>query len=320
LIGLVSRLLDFIGGHATWFLGAGVLTGLLVPPLATLVAPLLVPTLLIPLALALVRLDWCAFRVYAGRPLLVAALVAWLLGISPVLVWATLAPLDMAPALRQALVLAAASSPIVSCAAISLILGLDAALAVVVVLLSTALVPITLPPLALALLGLKLQIDLSAFMLRLGLLVGATFSAALAIRALVPGRVLERHARTLDGIAVINMVLFAIAIMHGVTAFAMERPWFVLTVTVAAFAANALLQALGTAVFWRLGPRAALTAGLMTGNCNLGLVMVGLGPQAGIDLVVFFAMGQLPMYMLPGLLLPVYRRVLAAGVRRKEYG
>ena len=294
------------------------LTGLLVPPLAELLAPLLVPTLLIPLALALVRLDWGAFRVYAGRPLLVAVMVLWLLGISPLLVWGALAPLDMAPALRQALVLTAASSPIVSCAAISIILGLDAALAVVVILIATALVPLTLPTLALALLDLKLEIELSTFMLRLGLLVGVTFAAALATRALVPARVLERNARILDGVAVLNLVLFAIAIMNGVTAFALERTQYVLLVTAAAFAANVALQALGTVAFWRLGPRPALTAGLLTGNCNMGLVMVALGPQAGIDLIVFFAMGQLPMYMLPGLLSPIYRRVLAQSKQSKE--
>ena len=222
----------------------------------------------------------------------------WVLGVSPVLVWAALAPLDPPGALRQALVLAAASSPIVSCAAISFILGLDAALAVVVVLLSTALVPLTLPPVALALLGMKLEIEIGSFMLRLGALVGITFAVALAVRALVPANVLERNARLLDGIGVLNMVLFAVAIMHGVTALALERPGYVLGVTAAAFAANAMLQALGTAAFWRLGPRAALTAGLMSGNCNLGLVMVGLGPQADIDLVVL--QGQRAVYMLPG--------------------
>lgn len=307
---LLIRAFEFVGRHATRFLGAGVLIGFLVPPLAALLAPLLIPTLAIPLALALVRLDWGAFRVYAGRPLLVLVFIVWLLGVSPVLMWGALAPMDLPPPLRQALVLAAASSPIVSCAAISLILGLDVALSVVVVLLCTALVPLTLPPVALALIGMKLEIDLWAFMLRLGLMVGSTFAAAGLIRALVPAPVLERKARLLDGIAVVNMVLFAIAIMHGVTALALDRPGYVFGVTVAAFAANLLLQALGTVVFWRLGPRAALTAGLMTGNCNMGLVMVGLGPQAHIDLVAFFAMGQLPMYMLPGLLFPVYRRLL----------
>ena len=39
-------MLEFVGRHATRFLGAGVLLGLFAPPLAELLAPLLVPTLL----------------------------------------------------------------------------------------------------------------------------------------------------------------------------------------------------------------------------------------------------------------------------------
>ena len=60
-----------------------------------------------------------------------------------------------------------ASSPIVSNIAIALFVGLDAALAAVVVVFATALVPFTLPPLALALLDLELAIGLPAFMARL---------------------------------------------------------------------------------------------------------------------------------------------------------
>ena len=75
-----------------------------------------------------------------------------------------------------------------------------------------------------------------------------------------------------------------------------------------------LLQALGYVVgrhVFRLGQAAALTLGILTGNCNMGLVMVSLADRAVFDMVVFFAMGQLPMYMLPGLLQPVYRRLAA---------
>ena len=55
-----------IGAHATGFLGAGVLIGLAVPPLAHALRPLLMPAMMIPLVLALVRLDWGAFGAYAG--------------------------------------------------------------------------------------------------------------------------------------------------------------------------------------------------------------------------------------------------------------
>ena len=51
------RALAFVGRHATRFMAAGVLVGFLVPPLAAAASPLLVPALLIPLSLALLRLE-----------------------------------------------------------------------------------------------------------------------------------------------------------------------------------------------------------------------------------------------------------------------
>jgi len=120
----MRRPIAFIGRYATRFMAMGVLLGLAVPPLATLAKPLLVPTLLIPLALALVRLDWSALGALRRRPLLLAVALLWLLGASPILVWALATPLTalgLPEALRQALVLMAAASPIVSSVAIALI-------------------------------------------------------------------------------------------------------------------------------------------------------------------------------------------------------
>ena len=313
---MLTKSLDFIGRRATRFLGIGVLLGLAVPPLATLARPLLVPALLIPLTIALVRLDWSAMGDYARRPLFVTAAIVWLLVVSPIAVWGALAPIPMPKALYHALVLTAAASPITSSAAIALLLGLDAALAVVVIVVSTALLPFTLPVLARGLLGLELHIDLATFMLRLGAMVGASFAAALLVRRMVPTSAVARNARALDAVSVINLVIFAMAIMDGVTVFALQRPGYVALATAAAFTANLALQAMGTAVWVKLGMRRALTMGLMSGNCNMGLVMVALGPDATFEMIVFFAMAQLPMFMLPGLLTPVYRRLVRRAAPR----
>jgi len=306
----LHRVFDFLGQHATLFLAGGVLLGLLAPSLAALARPLLVPALLIPLVIALLRLDWSALAAYARRPGLVAVISAGLLLVSPVLMWLVLKAFSLPPALVQGLTLMAAASPIVSCAAISLILGMDAALAVVVIVVTTALIPFSLPMIALRLLGLQIDIDLATFMLRLTLMVGGAFAAALALRRLVPRHILQSNARMLDGASVATLVLFALAIMDGVSAVALARPGYVLLVTLAAFCANILLQCLGTLAALRLGMRSALTVGLMTGNCNMGLVMVALADKADFDVIVFFAMAQIPMYMLPALLGPIYRRLL----------
>ena len=311
----LHRTFDFLGQHATLFLAGGVLLGLLLPPLAALARPMLIPGLLIPLVIALLRLDWDALAAYARRPGLVALITVALLLASPALMWLVLKAFSLPPALVQGLTLMAAASPIVSCAAISLILGLDAALAVVVVVVTTALIPFSLPMVALWLLGLRLDINLHTFMLRLALMVGGAFAAALALRRLVPRQKLQANARMLDGASVASLVMFALAIMDGVTAVALARPGYVVLVTVAAFVANVLLQAIGTLAALRLGMRSAITVGLMAGNCNMGLVMVALADKANFDVIVFFAMAQIPMYMLPALLSPVYRRLLAGAQR-----
>jgi BASS family bile acid:Na+ symporter len=223
--------------------------------------------------------------------------------------WLVVRALALPPALEQAIVLMTAASPVTMCATVSLLVGLDAALAVVVIVVTTAAVPLTLPAVALPLLGLELEIDLATFMLRLGWMVGAAFAVALVARRLAGAERLARSARSLDALAVLSLLVFAVAIMDGVTAAFLERPGYVLATLAAAFAANLALQAAGTVAFLNLGLRRALTVGLMTGNCNMGLVLVALAGEAPFDTVMFFALGQIPMYTLPALLMPFYRRV-----------
>jgi BASS family bile acid:Na+ symporter len=315
------RALAFLGRHATLFMAGGVLVGLLVPPLARLAAPLLVPTLLIPLTLALVRLDWSAIAAWRHRPAVVALLVAWLLGVSPVLVWVAteaLALVGLPRPLQVALVLMAASSPIVSSVAIALIVGLDATLAIVAVLVATALVPLTLPAVAQVLVGVTMDIGLPAFMLRLTLLVGSAFGVAWLVRRVLPAATLARNRELLDGLTVINLVLFGIAIMHGVTAFSLERPAYAATALVAAFGFNLALQAAGYAAFHRLGRPSALAVALVSGNCNMGLVLVALQGAAEFEVTVFFALAQIPMYTLPALLTRAYRHLLRGATATRK--
>jgi hypothetical protein len=91
---------------------------------------------------------------------------------------------------------------------------------------STALVPFTLFPFSLALLDLELAISLPEFMARLAALVGGAFAIAWLVRRLVSRRTLTAWRERIDGLAVMNLFVFALAIMDGVTAFALERPGY----------------------------------------------------------------------------------------------
>ncbi len=304
--------LEFCARRATILLALGVLIGLALPPLAQFMRPVLAPVIFLNLVVAMLRLEGGEVARFVRRPALSGACLLAVLGISPLLVWAVAGPLGLPAGLLAGLVLMAAAPPITSAPAFALILGLDAAFALFITLIGHVLVPFTLPLVALWLLDLELNISLLEFMGRLALLVAGCFALTFVLkRWVLSPAVLRRNAARLDGLAVVGLVIFAIAIMDGVAATALERPGFVALVIAAAFIANAALQVAGALAFWLAGRRLALTAGHMIGNCNMGLVLAVLADRAGADVVLFFALAQLPMYMLPSLALPIYRRLLA---------
>lgn len=307
------RLLTLLGGHGVTVLFLGVFVGLALPDLAHLLRPALAPAVAALLLFSMLRVDWHSISGYLRRPLLTGGLVAWMLLVSPLLTWAVLflLPLPLPGGLPTAIVLMAAAPPILGATAIALLLGLDGALTLVVGLLATLLAPLTVPPLALWLLGLQLDVGAGELMLRLGSVVLAALAGAILIRRLVGSARLRRNGNLLDGLIVLVMLVFAVAIMDGVTATLMERPATVALWIFAAFIANPALQLITILAFARFGQRLALTAGLLAGNCNMGLMLAALPADADYDVILYFALAQLPMYMLPAMLKPFYRRLLA---------
>lgn len=303
-------LLAFLGRHGPRALFLGVFLGIAVPDLAALARPLLGPAVVLLLLLALLRVDWQAMGAVVRRPWLCGLLLAWVLLVSPLVMAVVLLAIPLPEALKTALVLMSAAPPIVGGAAIAMLIGLDGALAVVIALSATLLAPLTLPPLSLLLLGLELEIGLLAFMGRLAAIVLAAFAGALLLRRLVGVPRLRAAAVHLDGMVVLVMLVFAVAIMDGVTATLLSRPGTVALWLLAAFLANPALQLITVLAFRPLGMKQALTAGLLAGNCNMGLLIAALPEGAEFDVVLYFALAQLPMYMLPALALPVYRRLI----------
>ena len=305
------RGLAWLGRHGASVIGAGVFVGLAVPPFAALLKPLLVPAIVSPFLVALIRLDWGRLTSHLSRPALVALALFWLLVLAPLLVHALAGALALAPALHGGMVLMAAAPPLMASGALALMLGLDVALAVVVTTLASALMPFTVPVIALHLLGIELDIAAGELMLRLGLVVGGCFAAALALRRWLPPGFTERHALTLDGVAVLGLLIFSVAIMDGATAMLIAAPRFVLGCALAVYGLNLGLQILGSALFCWAGARRALTLGLCSGNANLGLLLAALADRADDELLVFVAAAQLPIYTLPMVQRPLYRRWLA---------
>lgn len=312
---LLLRPLDWLGRHAASVLALGALVGLAVPPLADFLRPFMVPMIVFSFTLGTVRLDYRVVYQHLRRPKLLLVVTAFLLLASPLVVLIVLRPLALPAGLAAAVVLMVMGPPLTTAGSFALILGLDAEFAVTTVILTHTLVPLTLPPLALGLLDLELEISLGAFAGRLVLIIGGAFLITfVARRWFLDWSFVERHARRIDGAAVLGLVAFAAGLMSGVTEVLLARPLEVLLYVAVAFAANVALQLTGALVFWRSGRRLALTIGHMTGNCNMALVLAALADTAPFEIFMFFALAQLPMYMLPVLTLPLYRRLVPSRV------
>jgi len=307
---MICSTLTWIARNGTVVLAVGVVLGLVLQPLAHLLRPLLPYAVVVALALTLLRTDWRPLADHVRRAGRTGLAVAWLLLATTLGMWA-LTELAGAPAgLKAALVLHAAGPPVASAAAFALLLGLDAPLCIVSLVIALALVPLTVPTLALVLVGIEVDLALAPFMLRLALLVVASFLVAAAARRLLGAARLVQWSTPIDGLLVVTMVAFAIAIMDGVGAVLMARPGHVALLAAVAFAANVGLQAAGAGAFLWFGRRYGLTVALMSGNRDLALFLAVLPATTNPDTLLYFALGQLPMYMLPAVMRPAYRRLL----------
>ncbi len=311
-----APLFRFLGRHAPLFLGGGVFIGIAVPDLASALRPALGPLVALLLGVSLLRLDWAGLFDALRRPGVMALATLWYLGLCPLLVWGLAAAAGVPSGLAQALVLNAAAPALVASVTQSQLLRLDAALAVVLVVVTTFCLPLTLSPVLLWLLDVELSVDLAAFYWRFLLFVGLPFAAAWALRRWLSAGLLQRHAEALDGMSVVVLLLAALAMMDGVAARLAAEPGTVLLFLLATACFNLGFQVLGALVFWRRGRYQAFSLGLATGNRNTALILVLTGDIFGSDLALYVAMAQIPIYLLPLVARPVYRRLLASAGNR----
>lgn len=309
---MLTPLLALLNRHARPILAGGIFAGLLLPDLAALLRPLVEAAVVASLSLSLLRIDWPTVVTWGRRPLRAAAGLSWILLLAPVLTFGAVTVLGLPPGLAVALVFAAAAPPVTASPAFALLLGLDAALALVLLVAGTALLPLTLGPVVFWLLDLELSVGLGPFLLRVSLYIALPFAISAAARRFLRPDWLGARAAGIDGLIVLALVVFAVAIMDGVTARLLADPWTVAGFTAAAFILNLVLQAIGAAAFFWMGWRGALTMGLASGYRNMAIMLVLTAGMAGPDMWLYVAIAQFPIFVMPMLTNPLYRRVLDA--------
>jgi BASS family bile acid:Na+ symporter len=305
----LAHLLAASSRHGKVLLALAIAVGILIPPAAYALRGMVPVTVVGLSTLVLLRLDMPAALAHLHRPGRLTAVLATQMLACPVLAWAAVRALPLDPGVADAIVIFATGAAIVSAPAYARLLGLDAELALLGALVGTLLVPLIAPPITWALTGADLAIGMGAFATRLGMVVGVPLLLSLLGRRLAGPRRLDAVGPALDGLTVWLLAAFGVGVMDGVGAQLLAEPAWVLEATLAACATSAGLNLATTVMLLPLGTRIAATAGMLSGFRSMALYLAVLPAAADPRVTLFFALYQIPLYVGPLVMAPIYRRL-----------
>lgn len=280
---------------------AGLAGGLVWPEGVARLAPLIGPVVVVLLFMAVLRLGPEGVR--AGLRGLGGALVAvGLLQLAlPVGAALGLAALGWGGAVALALVLTLAAAPITGSPNLAILAGGDPVPALRALVLGTALLPMTVIPVFLLVPDLGDAGAVAGVVLRLLGVIALAGGLALMLRG--SGLVRAAHVPAIDGISALLLAAIVVALM-GAAGPALLTPagWVLLA---GAMALSFGLQLAAGLVAWKRGGDPA-AAGIVAGNRNialfLGVLPAGLVPE----LLPWIGLYQIPMYLTPLMMPPVY--------------
>jgi hypothetical protein len=304
--------LSWLGSQGTRAVAAVIFIAIAIPPMGDILRPFLTFSIFALLTVAFMRVDLQQVRARMRQPRLILLAAGWSMLVVPGVFGGVMlvAGIDgSAPDLFLAIMLQSMASPLISAPAFAALVGLDATLVLVTLVVTTISVPFTAalfalfyfgPETSLAPLGLGGQLAL--------LLGGAAVTAAIIRRAAGYARIIGR-ASEIDGINILLLYVFSAAIMKNIAGEFFATPWLMIGLTALSFVIFFVMFTTTAISFWWAGRDSALSLSFMVSQRNMGLM---LGATGGVlpDLTwVYFALAQFPIYLTPQILKPQMRRM-----------
>jgi len=306
--------LAWLGRQGTRAVAALIAISIAVPPIGALLKPLVTEAVFVLLCIAFLRVDTAAFRIYLARPAIVLAATAWTSLVIPTVFGASYWALGLkaqSPDLFLALVLQAMAPPLMAAPALAALIGLDATLVLCTMVMSTALLPFTAPLFAYAFIGPALTLSPLALGLKLFVILAGSALVGFTVRRIAGLVAIERQRERIDGLNILVMFVFVAAVMESVAARFLAAPLITIGLAALAFVVAFAVLGLSALVFVAAGRERALTLGFTAAQRNTGLM---LAATAGVlpDLSwLYIAFTYFPLYLLPLLLQPLARRIIA---------
>lgn len=303
----LAALLALPARHGRVVLVAGLVAGIALPDLALAMKPWIAELVAGLLFIAALRVGpRQAFGALADiRASLGVALVYQVA--LPVVLLLVFGLLGWHGALATGLVLMAAAAPISGSPNLTVMTGNDPAPALRLMVLGTAILPLTVIPVfwLAPVLGEPGAVVGSAA--RLLVIIGGAAGAAFLIRGLLVKNPAPATIAAFDGLSAIAMAIVVIGLMSAVGPAIRERPADLALALGAAFAGNFGLQIAAATILKRTAAhRVVASLGIIAGNRNIALFLTALPAAVTDPLLLFIGCYQVPMYLTPILLRRLY--------------
>lgn len=299
-------LLQTIARHAKLCLVVGLIVGTALPDLAGLLRPWIGAMIGVLLALTAFRIgSKDAFGSLSDLPRLLGHVGTLQLVAPLIAVTAALAVFADIPPFILAVVLMLAAPSVTGAPNFAIMTGHDPAPGLRVLVLGTALFPLTMLPVLWALPELG---EAGPAMMRLIVTVLLAVAAGFALRALRP-RLTQADTRNLDGMAALLLAIVVVGLMSAIGPMLREAPGALLIWLAGVMAVNLGLQLLSLMVMGRmLHLPEAVPVSIIWGNRNIALFLIALSPEVTDPLLIFIGCYQIPMYLTPILMKPIHAR------------
>jgi hypothetical protein len=307
------RALAWLGRQGPRAIAALVLIGIAAPPLGALCRPFVAEAIFVLLAIAFLRLDAAGVRANVRRPALALAATGWTLVVIPAAVgtagFAARVNAD-ASDVFLGVMLQAVASPMMAAPSFAALIGLDATLVLVTLVVASAFTPFTAPLFTHAFVGGALPLSPLTLGLRLFTIIAGSAVIGLALRRILGVATVRRYKDEIDGINILVAFVFVAAVMENMAARVAAAPLQILGLVACAIVVFVAVLATTVLAFAWAGRDRALAVGFMVSQRNMGLMLAATGGALPDATWLYFGAAQLPIYLSPLVLTPLTRLLL----------
>lgn len=306
-MGALGKLLIATARHGRVVLIAGLVAGILLPGLAGAVRGVLPELVALMLGVAALRIGPTAARGSLADINISLRLVAVYQLLLPLVLAGAFLALGWDGTLATAMVLMAAAPSISGSPNLTIMTGHDPAPALRLMIAGVALLPLTVAPVFLLwpIFGSLGAIALASG--KLLLLIGCSSAVAFVIRRRFFPQPSIETLGVIDGVSALLMAVLVIGLMSALGPAIAQTPGLVGLTLAAAFAINFSLQIAAYVLTGGRGhERSRVAWSIIAGNRNIALFLVALPAAITDPLLLFIGCYQIPMYLTPILLRPLY--------------